>query len=94
MRPDVGWSLATTRSVFEHRAVLVGGDREALTRGLAGLAAGNPAAGVVAGRAGQRARRRSCSPAKARSGWGWARQLYERFPAFADAFDEAARGIG
>src|SRR5262249_47132718 len=37
---DVGWSLATTRSVFEHRAVLVGSDREALLDGLAGLASG------------------------------------------------------
>ena len=37
---DVGWSLVATRSVFEHRAVVVGGDREALVAGLAGLAVG------------------------------------------------------
>ncbi len=35
---DVGWSLVSTRSVFEHRAVVVGGDRERLLAGLAGLA--------------------------------------------------------
>ena len=35
---DVGWSLVTTRSVFEHRAVLVGADREQLMAELAGLA--------------------------------------------------------
>ncbi len=44
---DVGWSLVSTRSVFEHRAVVVGADREQLTAGLAGLAAGEPGANVV-----------------------------------------------
>ncbi|MFW3114079.1 RifB protein [Mycobacterium haemophilum DSM 44634] len=48
---DVGWSLATTRSVFEHRAVLVGADRGQLLAGLAGLAASQPGAGAVVGRA-------------------------------------------
>ncbi|VBA57765.1 type I polyketide synthase [Mycobacterium attenuatum] len=48
---DVGWSLVSTRSVFEHRAVVVGADRSELVQGLAGLGAGEPDAGVVAGRA-------------------------------------------
>ena len=48
---DVGWSLASTRSSFEHRAVVVGGDRDQLMAGLAGVAAGDPGAGVVIGRA-------------------------------------------
>ncbi len=48
---DVGWSLVSTRSVFEHRAVVVGADRAQLMGGLAGLAAGEPGAGVVVGRA-------------------------------------------
>ena len=47
---DVGYSLAR-RSVFEHRAVVVGDDRRALMAGLAGLAQDNPGAGVVVGRA-------------------------------------------
>ncbi|WP_136625777.1 beta-ketoacyl synthase N-terminal-like domain-containing protein, partial [Mycobacterium innocens] len=46
---DVGWSLVSTRSVFEHRAVVVGADRAQLLSGLAGLAAGDPGAAVVAG---------------------------------------------
>ncbi|MCV7145895.1 acyltransferase domain-containing protein, partial [Mycobacterium riyadhense] len=48
---DVGWSL-TSRSVFEHRAVVVGADREQLAAGLAGVAGGEPGVGVVLGRAG------------------------------------------
>ena len=46
---DVGWSLATTRSVFEHRAVITGADRDELMAGLNALAADDPAAGVVTG---------------------------------------------
>src|SRR3954454_14131738 len=46
---DVGWSLAVTRSVFEHRAVITGRDREELATGLAALAAGRPGPGVVSG---------------------------------------------
>ncbi|MET8687108.1 SDR family NAD(P)-dependent oxidoreductase [Streptomyces sp. NPDC004732] len=46
---EVGWSLATTRSVFEHRAVVVGRDRDALTDGLEALAVGAASADVVSG---------------------------------------------
>ncbi|MFD4628498.1 SDR family NAD(P)-dependent oxidoreductase [Streptomyces sp. NPDC058284] len=49
---EVGWSLATTRSVFEHRAVVVGRDREALTAGLGALAVGEASQDVVSGVAG------------------------------------------
>lgn len=48
---DVGCSLAS-RSVFEHRAVVVGASREQLIAGLAGLAAGEPGAGVAVGQPG------------------------------------------
>ncbi|WAL99225.1 type I polyketide synthase [Streptomyces sp. Je 1-369] len=46
---DVGWSLATTRSVFEHRAVVVGRGRDELVAGVAALAAGEVSADVVSG---------------------------------------------
>ncbi|MEU5950147.1 type I polyketide synthase, partial [Micromonospora sp. NPDC047465] len=47
----VGWSLATTRSTFEHRAAVVGGSAGELLSGLDALAAGSPAGNVVTGTA-------------------------------------------
>ncbi|MGW4380754.1 type I polyketide synthase [Kitasatospora sp. NPDC004531] len=49
---DIGLSLATTRSAFEHRAVVIGDGRPALLDGLAALSAPGPdvpAADVVVG---------------------------------------------
>jgi polyketide synthase 7 len=46
---DVGFSLATTRTVLAHRAVVLGADRGELARGLAALAAGEPDPAVVEG---------------------------------------------
>ncbi|MEW2313335.1 type I polyketide synthase, partial [Streptomyces sp. NPDC006864] len=40
---DIGLSLATTRSAFEHRAVVIGGGHHALLNGLAALSAPAPA---------------------------------------------------
>jgi acyl transferase domain-containing protein/acyl carrier protein len=48
----VGWSLVSTRSVFEHRAVVTGPDTQTLRARLAALAAGEPAPGAVTGAAG------------------------------------------
>ncbi|WNE94540.1 SDR family NAD(P)-dependent oxidoreductase [Streptomyces luomodiensis] len=44
---DVGWSLVTARSVFEHRAVVVGADRVELLAGVEALAGGVSHPGVV-----------------------------------------------
>ena len=67
---DLAWSLAVSRSVFEHRAVVLG-DGPA---GLAAVASGAPAAGVITGpsRPAVRAGWCSCSPARAPSGPAWA----------------------
>ncbi|MFC8042055.1 type I polyketide synthase [Nocardia sp. NPDC057353] len=46
---DTGWSLASTRTLFENRAVVVGDSHESLTSGLAALAAGEPHPAVITG---------------------------------------------
>ncbi|OBK31656.1 polyketide synthase [Mycobacterium asiaticum] len=48
---DVGHSLVSTRSLFEHRAVVVGSDRAHFIDGLARFAAGEPTGAVVTGQA-------------------------------------------
>ncbi len=50
---EVAWSLATTRAVFEHRAVVVGEDRERLIAGLGALASGEQSPDVVSGTVGE-----------------------------------------
>ena len=88
---DVAWSLATTRSVFEHRAVLVGSDREVLTAGLAGLAPG--AAGAIIGRSRPMGKTAFVFPGQGAQWLGMGAQLYDRFPVFAHTFDEAAAAL-
>ncbi|WP_344663244.1 type I polyketide synthase, partial [Catenulispora subtropica] len=46
---DVAWSLATSRSAFDYRAVVSGTDRTSLVSGLASLATGQSAPGVTSG---------------------------------------------
>uniref|UniRef100_UPI0035711835 SDR family NAD(P)-dependent oxidoreductase n=1 Tax=Streptomyces cinerochromogenes TaxID=66422 RepID=UPI0035711835 len=48
---DVALALATTRSAFEHRAVVLGADRDALLAAVAAVAEGAESADVVRGRA-------------------------------------------
>lgn len=85
---DVGWSLVSTRSVFDHRAVVVGADRGRLMAGLAGLAAGEPGAGVVVGRARSVGKTVFVFPGQGSQWLGMGRQLYGRYSVFARAFDE------
>jgi acyl transferase domain-containing protein len=90
---DVGWSLATTRSVFDHRAVLVGTDREQLMAELAGLAAGEPGAGVAVGRAQQLGKTAFVFPGQGSLWLGMGQRLHGRFEVFARAFDEAVAAL-
>jgi 4-hydroxyphenylalkanoate synthase len=86
---DVGWSLAR-RSVFEHRAVAVGADRQQLMVGLAGVARGEPGAGVVMGRAGSVGKTVMVFPGQGSQWIGMGRELYGQLPVFAQAFDAVA----
>ncbi|MEE1728059.1 type I polyketide synthase [Streptomyces sp. BE282] len=88
---DMGWSLATTRTVFEHRAVVLTGAGDgagavSAPAALAALAEGAVSADVVTG-----------APAPGRLAFvftgqgaqrtGMGLELYEAHPAFAAAFD-------
>ncbi|MEV5872446.1 type I polyketide synthase [Streptomyces tendae] len=80
LRPvDVAFSLATTRSVLEHRAVVVGADHDDLLDGLGELSLTGPvvegmSAFLFTGQGAQRV--------------GMGRELYDTFPAFRNALDE------
>ncbi|ORW85268.1 polyketide synthase [Mycobacterium sp. IEC1808] len=90
---DVAWSLATTRSVFEHRAALVGTDRGTLAEALAGLAHGEPRTDAVVGRAHAPGTTAFVFPGQGAQSLGMGAELYGRFPVFAEAFDEAAAAL-
>uniref|UniRef100_UPI003D7401BD type I polyketide synthase n=1 Tax=Micromonospora chalcea TaxID=1874 RepID=UPI003D7401BD len=84
----VGRALATGRSVLEHRAVLLGADRDELLAGLGALADGVPAPSVRRGVASPTRVAVLCTGQGAQR-VGMGQRLHAAFPAFADAFDAA-----
>uniref|UniRef100_UPI003D73568A type I polyketide synthase n=1 Tax=Streptomyces cucumeris TaxID=2962890 RepID=UPI003D73568A len=87
---EVGWSLLSSRTLFDHRAVVIGAERGELVAGLEALAAGEPHPGVVSPggvtpTVGQTVFLFSGQGSQ-RTGMG--AELYDRFPVFAEAFDE------
>ncbi|OBK43665.1 type I polyketide synthase [Mycobacterium sp. 1081908.1] len=82
---DVGWSLAG-RSNFEHRAVVVGADREQLLAGLDELAAGE-AASVVRGTATAGGKTVFVFPGQGSQMLGMGMGLHAAYPVFTEAFD-------
>ena len=81
---DVGWALAATRSHFEHRAVVLGADGAGLRRGLDALAAGESAAGLVEGVAGDVGGTVLVFPGQGPQWEGMARELLATSAVFGD----------
>ncbi len=91
---DIGCSLAATRSAFEHRAVVVGGDREELVAGLEGLACGKPTPGVLEGvTAPYGGGVAFVFPGQGSQWVGMARELQECSPVFAERLRECGEAL-
>ena len=90
---DVGWSLATTRSTFEHRAVVLGEDREQLLARVTALATGESSAGVVSGVAGESSPVVFVFPGQGSQWAGMGRELAVSSPVFAARLAECGRAL-
>ncbi|MGW5450342.1 type I polyketide synthase, partial [Streptomyces asiaticus] len=90
---DVAYSLLSTRTAFEHRAVVVGSDRDALLTGLERLADGTASAEHVGGKASGQAQTVFVFPGQGSQWAGMASGLLESCPPFADQLAECARAL-
>ncbi|AMB20393.1 type I polyketide synthase [Streptomyces sp. Mg1] len=89
---DVALSLATTRAVFDHRAVVVAGDRQELLRGLTALEDGAAAAGVARGTM-STGKTAFVFPGQGSQWVGMATGLLESSAAFASRMDACAKAL-
>ncbi|KAB8167949.1 SDR family NAD(P)-dependent oxidoreductase [Streptomyces sp. 3MP-14] len=87
---DIGLALAGTRATHEHRAVVLGTDREELLAGLAALARGETAARTAVGTAGTASRPVFVFPGQGGQWVGMAVGLLDSSPVFAERLGECA----
>ena len=90
---DVGHALATTRSALEHRAVVVGRDRDELLTALTSLEAGTPGATVATGRARPDRRPVLVFPGQGGQWEGMAVELLDASAEFARHVDACERAL-
>ncbi|WP_240437701.1 type I polyketide synthase [Sciscionella marina] len=92
---DVAWSLATTRSVFGHRAVVVGAECADLVRRLAAVATGQPESGAITGSVpiGGAGGVVFVFPGQGSQWPGMGRRLLVESPVFAARFAECGRAL-
>ncbi|MGH3167710.1 MAG: type I polyketide synthase, partial [Trebonia sp.] len=86
---DIGYALASTRTAFDHRAVIIGATREKLMRGLDALRAGEPAACLTRGKARPGGKTAFLFSGQGSQRPGMGARLYREFGTFAAALDEA-----
>ncbi len=80
---DIAFSLVTKRTAFDNRAVVVGGDREELLRGLAALGEKEPAGNLVQGFASSPGKVAFVFPGHGSQWAEMAKELLETSPVFA-----------
>ncbi|AXX32125.1 Malonyl CoA-acyl carrier protein transacylase [Actinosynnema pretiosum subsp. pretiosum] len=90
---DVALSLATTRTAFEHRAVVVGSGRAELDAGLAALASGEAAANLVRGEVGATGGVVLVFPGQGSQWAGMAVELADSSPVFAGHLAACGRAL-
>jgi acyl transferase domain-containing protein/NADP-dependent 3-hydroxy acid dehydrogenase YdfG/acyl carrier protein len=90
---DVALSLATTRTPFEKRAVVIAADRAELLAGLAALDEGTPAPGLIRGEARGGGRLCFVFPGQGSQWPGMAKALRATSAVFRDALDACARAL-
>ena len=90
---DIGRALAGTRSVFEHRAVVIGSDRSEFASGLEALAAGTPIPNLVNGIARAADKTVFVFPGQGSQWAGMAVDLLDSSPVFAGRIAECAAAL-
>ncbi|MGK5440465.1 SDR family NAD(P)-dependent oxidoreductase, partial [Micromonospora sp. URMC 105] len=94
LRPaDVGRSLATTRDLFDRRAVVLGRRSADFLAGLEAVAQGTETPHVVRGDAGRTGRTALLFTGQGAQRPGMGRELAEAFPAFAAALDDVVAAL-
>ncbi|MET0237506.1 MAG: type I polyketide synthase [Kibdelosporangium sp.] len=88
----VGYSLASSRVAFEHRAAVVG-DRAKLIRGLGMLAQGETGHGIVRGTTRGAGKTAFLFTGQGAQHLGMGQELHATYPVFAEAFDAAVAGL-
>ncbi|WP_198533362.1 type I polyketide synthase, partial [Streptomyces sp. AcH 505] len=90
---DVGYSLVSSRSVFDHRAVLVGEGSDELLTGARALGAGESWAGLVEGVADVEGKTVFVFPGQGSQWVGMGARLLDESPVFAERIGECAAAL-
>jgi len=89
----VGLSLASSRTAFERRAVVLARDRDSLLGDLAQLATGRTAPGIIEGDAAERPRVAFVFPGQGSQWLGMASELWRASPLFAARMEECEQAL-